>query len=215
VSAWRAAEFLQDLLESGATCIGEIAIAQLTGARFVLSHRDDVERDTLDVFEGAEAASRIGRFDDLGVYRPLKTAPNLRRGWRLVLHGTRELFRALDLFYPARLAVLEAFRRQLLKPTSLRETLDRQSGMYRVAARISDSDLNRLVGSFCRSEGGCLRTIQWKRDLNNTIPSTLLPPGKFDPGHDQTGRREEAIPLLCQEACNLLVAAARELVRSK
>jgi len=59
-----------------------------------------------------------------------------------------------------------------------------------------------------------LRTIQWKRDLSDAPASTLLPPEKFDPGFDQTGREESTLPLLCQEACNLLVAEARKVVKA-
>ena len=85
--------------------------------------------------------------------------------------------------------------------------------MYRVAAKISDEQIDELVGDFCRSDGGCLRTILWKRDASGTIASTKLPPEKFDPAFDQTGRGDLGIPLLCQEACNLLVSAAREVVK--
>jgi hypothetical protein len=86
--------------------------------------------------------------------------------------------------------------------------------MYRVAAQITDSQVDELVGNFCRSDGGCLRTILWRRDAAGTTPSTKLPPEKFDITVDQTGLREAVIPLLCQEACNLLVAAARNVVQS-
>jgi hypothetical protein len=60
-----------------------------------------------------------------------------------------------------------------------------------------------------------LRTILWKRDKRGTIPSTKLPAEKFDPAHDQTGRGERAIPLLCQEACNLLVNECRKVVKTE
>ena len=43
----------------------------------------------------------------------------------------------------------------------------------------------------------------------------LLPGTKFDPAYDQTGRGEVTMPLLCQEACNLLVAEARKVVKSR
>ncbi len=66
--------------------------------------------------------------------------------------------------------------------------------MYRVAAKISDQQIDDLVGNFCRSNGGCLRTILWKRDDKGTVPSTKLRPEKFDPAHDQTGRGEKCIP---------------------
>jgi hypothetical protein len=40
-----------------------------------------------------------------------------------------------------------------------------------------------------------------------------LPPTKSDPRHDQAGGAEPVVPLLCQEACNLLVAEARAVVQ--
>jgi hypothetical protein len=86
--------------------------------------------------------------------------------------------------------------------------------MYRVAAKISDEQADDLIADFCRSDGGCLRTILWRRDRSATIPSTKLPPEKYEPRVDQTGRGDAATPLLCQEVCNLLVAEARNVVKS-
>src|SRR5258708_28001742 len=62
--------------------------------------------------------------------------------------------RALDYFYPGRLAAFAAWKSDKLQTTPLRETLDRQSGMYRVAAKISDLQIDDLVAGFCRSRGG-------------------------------------------------------------
>ena len=157
-----------------------------------------------------------------------KTAPNLRHGWRLELVTAEELRRALDHFYPGRLAVFVTWKRGHLETTPLRETLERQSGMYRVAAKISDPQINDLVANFCRSDGGCLRTILWKRDRNEVIASTRLPKEKFDPAVNKTtastppgsappatAPTSATVPLLCQEACNLLVAECRKVVKGE
>jgi sirohydrochlorin cobaltochelatase len=208
---------------------GQILVTKREGAGFVLSHRDDASLYKLQRYRDAEDAVEIAKYDDAGNYRPLKTAPNLRHGWRLELATVEELRRALDYFYPGRLAVFAGWKRGYLKTTALRETLDRQSGMYRVAAKISDPEINDLVADFCRSDSGCLRTILWKRDRNGVIASTKLPKEKFDPVVDQAvacSRRpagdtrashSEAaiIPLLCQEACNLLVAECRKVVKDE
>lgn len=195
--------------------IGQLLIQRTSTGGFVLCHREDEPSTRLEIFRQSGDALEIARYDDAGNYRPLKTAPNLRHGWRLELVDLGELRRALDYFYPGRLAMLAAWTENRLNTTSLRETLDRQSGMYRVAARISDEQIDDVVGNFCRSDGGCLRTILWKRDRCGTIPSAKLPPAKFEPSHDQTGRGESAIPLLCQEACNLLVAQCRKIVKGE
>ena len=203
--------------------IGQIAIQKLDDGVLALSHRDDETRNDLKLFHSADDAIEIARYDDAGNYRPLKTAPNLQHGWRLELTTLDALRQALDYFYPGRLAVFVAWKSGRLRTTPLRDTLDRQSGMYRVAAKISDEQIDCVVGDFCRSDGGCLRTILWKRDKQGTVASTKLPPEKFDPAFDQvrapTRSRSTipatAIPLLCQEACNLLVAECRKVVKGE
>src|SRR5437667_4141814 len=209
---------------------GQILVTKRDVSGFVLLHRDDAPLDRLQTYLDAEEAVRIAKFDDAGNYRPLKTAPKLRHGWRLELATVEELRCALDYFYPSRFAVFAAWKSGYLKTTALRETLDRQSGMYRVAAKISDPQINDLVADFCRSNSGCLRTILWKRDTRGTVSSTKLPSEQFDPGFDQAAARAPSsacaeatadkttaatIPLLCQEACNLLIAECRKVMKGE
>jgi sirohydrochlorin cobaltochelatase len=209
---------------------GQVLIRKTPKSQFVLSHRDDETLDKLPVFRDAEDAVEIAKYDDAGNYRPLKTAPSLCQGWRLELDTLEQLRRALDYFYPGRLAVFAAWKNNKLQTTPVRETLDRQSGMYRVAAKISDSQIDDLVADFCRSNGGCLRTILWKRNARGTVASTKLPKEKFDPAYDQVeavcSRRPAgdahvshsetaAVPLLCQEVCNLLIAECRKAVKGE
>ena len=209
-------------------CFGQLLVRKKRLGGFVVSHRDDASLDQLQTYRDPEDAVEIAKYDDKGSYRPLKTAPNLRHGWRLEVATAEELRRAMDYFHPGRLAVFVAWKNGYLKTTPLRETLDRQSGMYRVAAKISDPQINDLVADFCRSDGGCLRTILWKRDRKDAIASTKLPKEKFDPAYDQASAafsrrpvgevrasRSDAatVPLLCQEACNLLVAECRKIVK--
>jgi len=211
----RVERVLSEWLASGARGIGQVLIVQ-AGAGFVLCHREDEASVELEIFRSSHDAIEIARLDDAGQYRPLKTAPNLRHGWRLELANLAELRLALDGFYPGRLTVLAAWETHQLETTPLRETLRRQSGMYRAAAKISDDEADGLVGHFCRSQGGvpgCLRTILWARDETKARPSLRLPLDKFIAPLDQTGLGENVMPLLCQEACNLLVAEARKVVK--
>jgi len=211
-----------EALLTGPFYFGQILVQETTVGRFVLSHRDDKSGDQLKIFRSAEDAIEIAKYDDAGNYRPLKTAPNLRHGWRLELDTLEQLRCALDYFYPGRFAVFAAWKNNKLQTTPMRETLDRQSGMYRVAAKISDSQIDDLVGDFCRSSGGCLRTISWKRDARGTVASTKLPNEKFDPEYDQGTASNPpgsaipaTVPLLCQEACNLLIAECRKMVKGE
>ena len=49
--------------------------------------------------------------------------------------------------------------------------------------------------------------------MTGARPSLRLPLDKFIAPVDQTERGEHVMPLLCQEACNLLVAEARKVVK--
>ncbi|MEI9894479.1 MAG: hypothetical protein WDN28_11490 [Chthoniobacter sp.] len=78
--------------------------------------------------------------------------------------------------------------------------------MYAITKKITDAQAQTLIGGFCRSDGGCLKRILWP--IAPGIPITSLPAEKFQP----SAPRPE-LPLLCHEACNLLVAKAREVVK--
>lgn len=204
-------------LASGTRGIGQILIASRDGA-FSLCHREDEGKQDLTVYHSPNDALKLAKFSGDGKYRALKTAPNLRHGWRLEVANLAALQQALDFFYPGRLAALAAWEANRLPRTPLRATLGRQTGMYRVAAKISDEQIDETVGRVCRSQGGepgCLRTILWPRDETLARPSLRLPLEKFIAPGDQTGRGENVIPLLCQEACNILVAEARKVVKGE
>jgi sirohydrochlorin cobaltochelatase len=191
-------------LAAGETRIGELAIL----GRYELRHYMDSAAEGLALHSTPEAAYEIALYDEAGNYRPLKTAPTLRRGWRLVLETIEQLHEALDFFYPAMLAARLAFDQARLGVTPLRETLGRQSGMYAITKKISDSHADRLIGSFCTSDGGCLKTILWT--IAPGVPVASLPAEKFEPRANRG-----SIPLLCAEACNLLVAKTREAVKKE
>lgn len=202
---------LQQWFAAGHERIGQVSIKR-EGAGFSLTHQDDVERDDLSVSGDPEEANEISKFDDAGNYRPLKSAPNLRRGWRLVVADVEQLRLALDLLYPAMLGALLACEGKRLRPVPFRETANRQTGMYQSVRKITDAQADELIGDFCRSDGNCLKTILWQIDSGR--PLTTLPPEKFDPTVNQTRTPAPAIPLLCSEACGLLISAARDVVKS-
>jgi sirohydrochlorin cobaltochelatase len=216
---------LEQMLEAefanGSIFIGEVSVRKLDNGAFELARRDMFQNGGASSASPlptanftADAALEVAKFDDGGRYRSLRTAPNLRRGWRIIAPKLAAAIEVLEAIYPGRLAAWRAWKTRQLTTTSLRATLNRQSGLYRVAAKISGAQIDDLVANFCRSNGGCLRTILWRRDEQGRPPSTKLPPEKFDPAFDQTGLGDKCIPLLCQEACNLLVSACREEVKS-
>jgi hypothetical protein len=230
-------QLLQERLRGGPINLGELVISEVEPGSYLIRHwKDDEPPEKLGVKTEAGAALEIVRYDEQENYRPLKGAPNLRRGWALRLRSVPEVRQAIDYFYPGAFSTWLAFRRGEVTPVDLRQTLTRQTGMYRVTHRLTSVQAEDLAGRFCQSHSGCLRTILWT--IDGKVPEKYLPSSKFDPAADQLGdgckERAEAVgietgpkkagrvearpqrssvPYLCVEACNLFVAEARKIVK--
>jgi sirohydrochlorin cobaltochelatase len=202
---------LARLIREGYNALGELEFT-VSSSGYRLYHSAD--RNSLSeaqVYHSAEDARQIARYDASGAYRALKGAPNLPRRWILELADINDLKRAVDYFYPGAIATWLAYREGKVQPVCLRQTLNRQTGMYRVTRKLTDDQAQSLVRETCSSNGRCLRTILWGIELEH--PPDFLPSSKSDPTIDQTGQSRAALPFLCLEACNLLVAAARTMVK--
>lgn len=196
-------ELLGRCLDSGRLLIGQV----LLGTDFSLRHADDAGVQDLETYRDPGAAREIARYDSGGVFRPLKTAPNLRRGWRIVTSSLDEMELALDDLYPAALGLWLSRLKGDLETTDFRQTLDRQTGMYRVTQLLKTDQARKLVAGCCASEGGCLRTILW--DFSPGEPLDVFPREKCSLADLPPDR----IPLICRELCNLVVAAARPIAK--
>lgn len=218
---------LQERLRCGMINLGELVVREVEPGQYLIRHwKDDQQERKLAVQTRAIAALEIVRYDDQGNYRPLKGAPNLPTGWELRLESTAELRRAIDYFYPGAFSTWVAFSRGEIDPVDLRQTLSRQTGMYRVTHKLTGLQAEELAGRFCRSHSSCIRTILWT--IDGKVPERYLPGSKFDPQADQVAPRQEdreedgragahgdrsTVPFLCTEACNLFVAEARKIVK--
>lgn len=200
---------LERYLHSPRGMIGEILIRRVEQG-WELQHWADEEDGPLEV---VRSARKLAVNDGAGKYRPLKTAPDLRRGWVLHCADVAAVRAALDYLYPAMLGVRLAHLGGKLPPVPLRETLGRQSGMYAATRKLTDEQAQSLIARTCRSDGGCLKAILWRIAPETAIES--LPLEKFDPEVNQVAYGRPCIPLLCHEACNLLVAEARTVVKGK
>jgi hypothetical protein len=218
-------QLLQERLLSGPINLGELVVREVETGRFVIRHwKDDESQQKLAIETRSITALEIVRYDEQGNYRALKGAPNLRTGWELRLESVSEVRQAIDYFYPGAFSTWLGFNRGEFTPVDLRQTLTRQTGMYRVTQRLTGCQAEELAGRFCHSQSGCLRTILWT--IDGKAPEKYLPRSKFDPQVDQLGecRKEHTkdgragarpyhVPFLCVEACNLFVAEARKIVK--
>ena len=192
------AEFLSAAIVSGFFQIGQVVIEK-NPPGFSLHHEADTGREDLEIFHSPEDALGIARCDDSGDYRPLKTAPNLRRGWELRLDSLAALRLALDGIYPAALGNWRAVLRGEKIAPPLRETLNRQTGMYRITGLLTRDEAARLITSLCRP--GCLRQILWPIESADPGPAPAAPEGR--------------IPLFCTNPCSHFLGKAREAVKSR
>ena len=175
--------------------IGEVAIRPAENGSFHVMHQDDLESDPagLHRLQSPKELRELIRLDPERNFRPLRAAPNLRRGWLLHAPDLPSLQPAFDYLYPAELANWVLWKQNALPTTLWRETADRQTGRFRIAREIDAAAIQELVAHVCQP--GCLKRRLW---------SPAAQPVEAGPNE---------IPLLCPEACNYLVAKAREKLK--
>jgi sirohydrochlorin cobaltochelatase len=172
---------LNDWLLAGAGTIGQVTIRPVA-LGWELRHVADAQRNDLTPYDIPEAARHLA---------------NVIRGWRVVLPDAPLVRQALDYLYQAMTGVWLSHLQGTLQSVSLRATLGRQTGMYRITQKISDTDARTTIDRFC---AGCLKQRLWEISGPNPTPPQFNPLG---------------IPLLCHEACNLLVAEIRKVVKTQ
>lgn len=183
---------------SGSWSVGQVSIfpskatVQDGGAGYLLCHVEDSEGVGLQSLPSLAVAREHLRYDDAGNYRPLKGEGNLRRGWRLGPLSFSELLAALEMIYPTAVADAAYNEEGSLPVTPYAETAARQTGMYRLVRHLSDGQREEVCDALCRAR--CLKSRLWKGEGPSPPSSTQL-------------------PLLCPEACNLFIAAAREKMK--
>lgn len=124
------------------------------------------------------------------MFRPNRTAPGLRGGWKSAALTEADLATALEGLYPGAIADWYAVQSATATVTSFREFVGRQTGMYRRIAELNDTQAIRIVQAGCES-GSCLRRRLW------TVSN--LPTDGYE--------EKSAIP--CLEPCALLLEFAR------
>lgn len=210
---------LQTLLGDGVHRIGEIEIlTEIRGHLHALCHADDRELASqpsfggLEVHHGPAAARDLSTYSSDGSYRFVKAEINLRRGWLMLLENASELLLALDHFYPAAVGLHLAKRNGVIEVQNLRDKLERQTGMYQGARRISDEGAQALVRQICGPAHRCAKKILWQ--IDDATPLEDSEASRFN-GIPGQVTEAEAIPLLCREACNHFVAECRKAVKKR
>lgn len=159
-------EFANPALESfvaqiGRDCVVAQVLIRRDGTGFELRHHDDRDLSTeaLELMEVDELRGLV-QMTEKGVFRPLKSAPTLRRGWRVLASNSNSLEAALNHLYPGALA--DWYAASLADPpvTHYREFTARQTGMYRITATLNDVQAAVVIKGCCDSKF-CLKQRLW------------------------------------------------------
>jgi hypothetical protein len=175
--------------------IGQVLMCRRDKA-YELRHAEDHEKSAGELRQiTPEEARAIAQFTEGGAFRPLKCAPTLRRGWRIVANSDAELATALDRLYPGAIADLYATLKPPAPVTDYRAFANRQTGMYRITTFLDDVEAGAVVRKCCAQEF-CLKRRFW--DVSGLAPEA--------PGD------KSVIP--CLEPCAVLLEFARKVVRA-
>jgi sirohydrochlorin cobaltochelatase len=194
----------QQLVEHGGVLrVGHATVCSEEGGGYRITHTEDVGCAGLTLHTSPEAARAIANVDAAGAFRALKSSPSLQRGWALKLRDLGEVRLALDYLYPAAVAMARSHAEGTLQAVPLRQTLGRQTGMYRFSNGIRDDQAGPMISRVC-ADSNCMRRILY--DL--TVDQRLDAPEK----RDKVCASGE-LPLLCIEACCHIVGEARKIAR--
>ncbi|HEV2131267.1 MAG TPA: DR2241 family protein [Longimicrobiaceae bacterium] len=155
--------------------------------------------ESLQTTSDPYAAREIAQTTAAGEHRPLKTAPNLRRGWALVALDARGLWTALDYLYPACAVHWHAGREGTLRVTHWQETAGRQSGIYSAVGLLPNEAVRNTAWACC-ADVVCLRRVAWEIDAETPL-------GVFSEEKSVDGAR---VP--CPEPCSLFISLARKVL---
>ena len=172
---------------------GEVIIRSVLPLGYSLRHTGDARENGLRVSENPWEAREIAKLTEGGAYRPLKSSPNLRRGWELRVADGRSLTTAMNYLYPAGVVHWYLYREDRLSLTTFRQNAARQSGIYKRTQRLSDRGVQDAARACCE-DAVCLKKTLW--DVDEETPLDV-------------DRGEGEIP--CPEPCSIFVSFARRV----
>jgi hypothetical protein len=178
---------------------GDVEFVQVLVARrspgWELRHVADRDRDPTLLRETQLSELRaLAQLTAEGEFRPLRAAPNLQSGWRVLVNNEAEVETALDTLYPGAIADWSALQASPVPVTDFREFTARQTGMYRVTQGLSDAQAGWVTTACCAGEF-CLKRRLW------TVPGTAI----------DAPEAKSLIP--CLEPCAVLLEFARKIMR--
>ena len=128
---------------------------------FVLRHQEDrgLDEASLRILSLPELR-HLAMFTREGIFRPLRCAPGLQKGWRLRVSSEKELAEALWLIYPGALGDWLAGLSEKPPITHFREHAARQTGRLASNQSATYSQLMEVICRICDANH-CLKRRLW------------------------------------------------------
>lgn len=140
--------------------LGQVLITR-SAEGFDLRHEDDRDSSLADLRPLPVSQLRdLAQKTASGAFRPLKSAPNLQRGWRATVFGLAGLDAALRDLYPGAVPDWFAVETGAAEVSDYRAFTERQTGMYRVTTKLNDTDVAQVVRACCPKQF-CLKRRLW------------------------------------------------------
>jgi hypothetical protein len=177
---------------AGGRTFGQVLVRR-TASGYSLRHTEDVGALDLEVHHDPRDALEIAKLTERGEYRPLKSSPNLRRGWEIRVADAKELSIAMNCLYPAGVVHWHLYREGRLETTNFRENAARQSGIYKRIQRLSERGVQDAARACCE-DAVCLKRTLWDVDERSPL---------------EMERGEGEIP--CPEPCSIFTSFARRV----
>jgi hypothetical protein len=149
------------LAELGARNALAQVLVRREGDGFELRHVADASRPAEELRLVPSSALRsLAQTTAQGLFRPLRAAPNLQRGWRVVTGSASDLEAALNALYPGALADWFAFRSASATATEFGAFVARQTGRFASVGQLSEAQAARLTRACCDGSV-CLKRRLW------------------------------------------------------
>ncbi|WP_435062753.1 DR2241 family protein [Halobaculum sp. EA56] len=161
--------------------------------RYDVRHVDDADRavEELETYRDPLDARELAKYDDDGMYRPLKTGTNMPTGWVYPDLDWRDAVETVETLYPATVANWYREREGTLDIDHWTDTTDRQTGIYGIVSELPREAVEWVAEAAC-DDSQCVKRREWQYSADDELAA--------DGG---TG----AFP--CREPCSLVIAAGR------
>jgi sirohydrochlorin cobaltochelatase len=137
------------------THFGQLLI-KANSDQLIIQHIDDPAPN--QYVDSPAALRQLLSLDAHGNFRALRTGIDMPRGWYVQVNGFEALLAVLETIYPTAWIDYVDQQSDMLPIQTMAQVAERQTGIYRLVAKLPSSQLPNIVAAHC---GGCVRHATW------------------------------------------------------